>query len=74
MCIRDSLYLDVAVERSQLLAERHKFAAGDLSLIHISGSDPDVGKRSAEESRNDIAKSLEDADMVFLSLIHIRCV
>ena len=31
-----------------------------------AGSDPDVGKRSAEESRNDIAKSLEDADMVFI--------
>ncbi|MCC8080260.1 MAG: cell division protein FtsZ, partial [Oscillospiraceae bacterium] len=27
-----------------------------------AGSDPDVGKRSAEESRNNIAKSLEDAD------------
>ena len=32
-----------------------------------AGSDPDVGKRSAEESRNDIAKSLEDADMVFIT-------
>ena len=32
-----------------------------------AGSNPDVGKRSAEESRNDIAKSLEDADMVFIT-------
>ena len=32
-----------------------------------AGSDPDVGKRSAEESRNNIAKSLEDADMVFIT-------
>ncbi len=32
-----------------------------------AGSDPDIGKRSAEESRNDIAKSLEDADMVFIT-------
>ncbi len=32
-----------------------------------AGSDPDVGKRSAEESRNDIAKALEDADMVFIT-------
>ena len=32
-----------------------------------AGSDPNVGKRSAEESRNDIAKSLEDADMVFIT-------
>ena len=32
-----------------------------------AGSDPDVGKRSAEESRNNIAKSIEDADMVFIT-------
>lgn len=32
-----------------------------------AGSDPDIGKRSAEESRNNIAKSLEDADMVFIT-------
>ncbi len=32
-----------------------------------AGSDPEVGKRSAEESRNNIAKSLEDADMVFIT-------
>ena len=32
-----------------------------------AGSDPDVGKRSAEESRNDIAMAIEDADMVFIT-------
>ena len=32
-----------------------------------AGSDPEVGKRAAEESRNDIAKSVEDADMVFIT-------
>ena len=32
-----------------------------------AGSDPEVGKRSAEESRNDIAKALENADMVFIT-------
>ena len=32
-----------------------------------AGSDPDMGKKSAEESRNDIAKSIEDADMVFIT-------
>ncbi|NLH01230.1 MAG: cell division protein FtsZ [Clostridiales bacterium] len=32
-----------------------------------AGSDPDIGKRSAEESRNSIAKSFEDADMVFIT-------
>jgi len=32
-----------------------------------AGSDPEVGKRSAEESRNNIAKSIENADMVFIT-------
>ena len=32
-----------------------------------AGSNPDVGKRSAEESRNNIAKALENADMVFVT-------
>lgn len=32
-----------------------------------AGSDPEIGKRCAEESRNNIAKSFEDADMVFIT-------
>ncbi len=32
-----------------------------------AGSDPVVGKNSAEESRNNIAKAIEDADMVFIT-------
>ena len=32
-----------------------------------AGSDPEIGKRSAEESRNNIAKCIEDADMVFIT-------
>lgn len=32
-----------------------------------AGSDPDVGKRAAEESRNAIAEALEGTDMVFLT-------
>ena len=32
-----------------------------------AGSDPDIGKKSAEESRNNIAKALENADMVFIT-------
>lgn len=32
-----------------------------------AGSNPEVGKRSAEESRNDITKAVEDADMVFIT-------
>ena len=32
-----------------------------------AGSDPEVGKKAAEESRDEIAKSIEDADMVFIT-------
>ncbi|MBQ2633515.1 MAG: cell division protein FtsZ [Oscillospiraceae bacterium] len=32
-----------------------------------AGSDPEVGKRSAEESRNNISKCIEDSDMVFIT-------
>ena len=32
-----------------------------------AGSDPEVGRKSAAESRNQIAKALEDTDMVFIT-------
>jgi cell division protein FtsZ len=32
-----------------------------------AGSNPEIGKKAAEESRNNIAKALEDADMVFIA-------
>lgn len=32
-----------------------------------AGSDPEVGRKSAEENRNNIIKSFEDADMVFIT-------
>ena len=32
-----------------------------------AGADPDVGRRAAEESRSQIAKALEDTDMVFIT-------
>ena len=38
-----------------------------LTMGQGAGSDPEVGKRSAEENRNNIAKSFEDADMVFIT-------
>ena len=31
-----------------------------------AGSNPEFGRKSAEESRNEIARSIEDADMVFI--------
>ena len=32
-----------------------------------AGSNPDIGRKAAEESRNNIAKALENADMVFIA-------
>jgi cell division protein FtsZ len=32
-----------------------------------AGSDPDVGRRAAEESRSQLSKALEDTDMVFIT-------
>ena len=32
-----------------------------------AGSDPEVGRKSAEESRGSVSKALEDADMVFIT-------
>jgi cell division protein FtsZ len=32
-----------------------------------AGADPEIGKKAADESRDDIAKSLEGADMVFVT-------
>lgn len=32
-----------------------------------AGSNPEVGKKAAEESRNNIAKAMENADMVFIA-------
>src|SRR5574344_2517851 len=32
-----------------------------------AGADPEIGRKAAEESRNQIAKALEDTDMVFIT-------
>lgn len=32
-----------------------------------AGSNPEVGKKSAEESRNNVAKAFEEADMIFIT-------
>jgi len=32
-----------------------------------AGADPEIGRKAAEESRNQIAKALEDTDMVFIA-------
>jgi len=39
----------------------------DLTRGLGAGGDPEIGKRAAEESRNEIRKALEGADMVFVT-------
>ena len=47
-------------------AATYKIQIGEkLTHGQGAGSDPEVGRKSAEESRNQIAKALEDTDMVF---------
>ena len=38
-----------------------------LTMGQGAGSNPDIGKKAAEESRNNIAKAIENTDMVFLA-------
>ena len=38
-----------------------------LTMGQGAGSNPDIGKRAAEESRNNIAKAIENTDMVFIA-------
>ena len=54
-----------ALQRSQASV---KIQIGEkLTHGQGAGSDPEVGRKSAEESRNQIAKALEDTDMVFIT-------
>ena len=49
-------------------AATYKIQIGEkLTHGQGAGSDPEVGKKSAEESRNNIAKAVEDADLVFIT-------
>ena len=38
-----------------------------LTLGQGAGSNPEIGKKAAEESRNNIAKAIENTDMVFIA-------
>ncbi len=54
-----------ALERSQAL---HKLQVGaKLTRGLGSGSNPDIGRKAAEESRQDIAELLKGADLVFVT-------
>ena len=47
----------------------HRIAIGqNLTRGLGSGANPDLGRQAAEESRNEIAKAMDGADMVFLAV------
>ena len=49
-------------------AATYKIQIGEkLTHGQGAGSNPEVGRKSAEESRQQIAKALEDTDMVFIT-------
>ena len=49
-------------------AATYKIQIGEkLTNGQGAGSDPEVGRKSAEENRTQISKALEDADMVFIT-------
>ncbi len=49
-------------------AATYKIQIGEkLTNGQGAGSDPEVGRKSAEENRSQISKALEDADMVFIT-------
>jgi len=49
-------------------AANQKIQIGEkLTLGQGAGSNPEVGRKSAEESRNNVAKAFEDANMIFIT-------
>ena len=49
-------------------AANQKIQIGEkLTLGQGAGSNPEIGRKSAEESRNNVAKAFEDADMIFIT-------
>jgi len=48
-------------------AERKIQLGGNLTRGLGAGGNPEVGKCAAEESRNEIRKAIEGADMVFIT-------
>ena len=64
-------YLSVNTDAQHLFRcdVSHRWAIGqNLTRGLGSGANPDLGRQAAEESRHDIEKALEGADMVFLAV------
>ena len=53
---------------SAISAADEKIQIGEkLTHGQGAGADPEIGRKAAEESRNNIAKALENADMIFIA-------
>ncbi len=65
--------VEFIVMNTDVQALHHNSASGKLHIGKTitrglgAGMDPDVGKRAAEESQNEIREFLKDADMVFIT-------
>ena len=73
--LRGVEFISINTDKQALLhsATPRKLQIGEkLTKGFGAGSNPDIGKRAAEETRSELSKLLENTDMVFiLSLIHI---
>lgn len=64
----DFVAMNTDMQVLHLSAAQHKLQLGEnLTKGLGAGGDPEIGRRSAEESRQDIRKMLEGADMVFIT-------
>jgi cell division protein FtsZ len=64
----DFVAMNTDLQVLNLSQAEHKLQLGEnLTKGLGAGGDPDIGRRSAEESRQDIRKMLEGADMVFIT-------
>ena len=64
----DFIAINTDKQALSVSAATYKIQIGEkLTNGQGAGSDPEVGRKSAEENRNQISKALEDADMVFIT-------
>lgn len=64
----DFVVMNTDMQVLTLAAAKHKLQLGEnLTKGLGAGGDPEMGRRAAEESRQDIRKMLEGADMVFIT-------
>lgn len=64
----DFIAVNTDAQALQISNAAHRIQIGDKSTKGLgAGADPEIGKRAAEESRNELAAALEGSDMVFIT-------